>query len=195
VRMSPPPPWYCIKLISPECTLHTDRAAVAKSSAQNCTSRTAASSGSRRSAKSRNAPLLSCDWRGVICQKMNRSHAHDSIKKHSQEHRASNGATTLHSRSRRREKINRSHLHTHRQRTTPPTPTHTHDQNNTPNPQTNTSHKHSTTVEGGATTVRTTSHARMGGRAEVECTRYGHTQASPYSVESTGGVSQNLSPG
>jgi len=59
------------------------------------------------------------------------------------------------------------HTHTHRQRTTPPTPTHTHDKNNTPNLQTNTPHKHLTTLEGGATTVRATSHARVGGRAEV----------------------------
>jgi len=64
--------------------------------------------------------------------------------------------------------INRSsHTHTHTdQRTTPSTP-HTHDKNNNPNPQTNTPHKHLTTLEGGATTVRATSHARVGGRAEV----------------------------
>jgi len=31
----------------------------------------------------------------------------------------------------------------------------------------NTSYKHLTTLEGGATTVRATSHARVGGRAEV----------------------------
>ena len=36
-----------------------------------------------------------------------------------------------------------------------------HDENNTPNPQTNTSHKHITTLEGGAATVRATSHARL----------------------------------
>jgi len=34
-------------------------------------------------------------------------------------------------------------------------------------PQTNTSHKHLTTLEGAATTVRATSHARVGGCAEV----------------------------
>jgi len=60
-----------------------------------------------------------------------------------------------------------THTYTHRQRTTPPTQTHTPDKNNTPNPQTNTSHKQLTTLEGGATTVRATSHARVGGRAEV----------------------------
>ena len=61
------------------------------------------------------------------------------------------------------------HTHTHLQRTTLPTPTHTHthDKNNSPTPQTNTSHKHLTTLEGGATTVRATYHARVGGRAEV----------------------------
>jgi len=64
--------------------------------------------------------------------------------------------------------INRSHTHTHRQRTTPPTPTHTRTrQEQHPKPQPNTSHKHLTTLEGGATTVRVTSHARVGGRAEV----------------------------
>jgi len=62
-------------------------------------------------------------------------------------------------------KISTGHTHTHRQRTT--APTHTHDKNNNPNPQTNTPHKHSTTLEGGATTVRATSHARVGGHAEV----------------------------
>jgi len=64
-------------------------------------------------------------------------------------------------------KINRSHTHIYRQRIIPPTPTHTHDKNNIATPQTNTSHKHLTTLEGGATTVRATSHARVGGRAEV----------------------------
>jgi len=44
--------------------------------------------------------------------------------------------------------------------------THTHDKNNTPNPQTNTPNKHLTTLEGGATTVRATSNARVDGRAE-----------------------------
>jgi len=44
---------------------------------------------------------------------------------------------------------------------------HTHDKNNTSNPQTNTAQKHLTTLEGGATTVRATSHARVGVRAEV----------------------------
>jgi len=43
----------------------------------------------------------------------------------------------------------------------------THDKNNSPNPQTSTSHKQLTTLQGGATTVRATSHARVGGRAEV----------------------------
>jgi len=53
-----------------------------------------------------------------------------------------------------------THTHTHTDREQhPPTPTHTHDKNNTPNPQTNTPHKHLTTLEGGATTVRATSHA------------------------------------
>ena len=63
------------------------------------------------------------------------------------------------------EQINRSHTHTHRQRTKSPTPTHTHGKNNTPNPQTNTPHKHLTTLEGGATTVRATSHARVGAQS------------------------------
>jgi len=64
-------------------------------------------------------------------------------------------------------KINRSHTHTPTENITPDTDTHAHDKNNTPNPQTNTSHTHLTTLEGGATTVRATSHARVGGRAEV----------------------------
>ena len=57
-------------------------------------------------------------------------------------------------------KINRSHTHTHTptENNTPDTDTHAHDKNNTPNPQTNTYHKHLTTLEGGATTVRATSH-------------------------------------
>ena len=42
-----------------------------------------------------------------------------------------------------------------------------HDKNNNPNPQTSTPHKHLTTLEGGATAVRATSHARVGGRAEI----------------------------
>jgi len=71
--------------------------------------------------------------------------------------------------SRKRLQVNRStgHTHTHRQRTTPPTPTHTHDKNNTPNPQTNTSHKHLTTLDSGATTVRATSHARVGYNEDI----------------------------
>jgi len=36
-----------------------------------------------------------------------------------------------------------------------------------------TSHKHLTMLEGGATTVRATSHARVGGRAEVEVSMRG----------------------
>jgi len=60
--------------------------------------------------------------------------------------------------------INRSHAHrTHRQRKHPRHRQHTR----TTRPQTNTSHKHLTTLNGGATTVRATSHARVGGRAEV----------------------------
>jgi len=47
---------------------------------------------------------------------------------------------------------------------TPPTPAHTRARQD---PQTNTSHKHLTTLNGGATTMRATSHARVGGRAEV----------------------------
>jgi len=64
-------------------------------------------------------------------------------------------------------KISTGHTHTPTENNTPDTNTHTHDKNNTPNPQTNTSHKHLTTLEAGATTVRDTSHARVGGRAEV----------------------------
>jgi len=65
--------------------------------------------------------------------------------------------------------INRSHTYTHTptEDNTPDTDTDTHDKNNTPNPQTNTSHKHLTMLEGGATTVRATSYARVGGRAKV----------------------------
>ena len=47
---------------------------------------------------------------------------------------------------------------------TPPTPAHTRARQD---PQTNTSHKHLTTLNGGATTVRATSHARVGGRADI----------------------------
>ena len=67
------------------------------------------------------------------------------------------------------EYVNRSkgHTHTHTPAENNTPDTHTHDKNNTPNPQTNTPHKHFTTLEGGATTVRATSHARVGGRAEV----------------------------
>ena len=56
------------------------------------------------------------------------------------------------------------HTHSPTENNTPNT--HTHDKNNTPNPQTNTPHKH-LTLEGGATTVRATSHARVGGCAKV----------------------------
>jgi len=49
--------------------------------------------------------------------------------------------------------------HTHTDREQHPD-THTHDKNSTHTP-TNTSHKHLTTLEGGATTVRATSHARV----------------------------------
>jgi len=101
------------------------------------------------------------------CEKINRSHAHaqnsrthDSRTNHSHEHRASNGATRLKSRSRRRrprrlQGVNRravrretGHTHTPTENNTLDTDTHAHDKNNTPNPQTNTSHKHLTTLEG-----------------------------------------------
>jgi len=49
-----------------------------------------------------------------------------------------------------------THTHTPTENNTADADTHTHDKNNTPNPQTNISHKHSTTLEGGATTVRAT---------------------------------------
>jgi len=62
-----------------------------------------------------------------------------------------------------RETINRSNTHTDREQH--PQHTHTHDKNKTPNPQTNTPHKHLTTLEGGATTVRATSHARVGSQS------------------------------
>ena len=55
-----------------------------------------------------------------------------------------------------------THTHTPTENNTPDTDTHTHTTRTTP--QTNTSHKHLTTLEGGATTVRATSHARLGGR-------------------------------
>jgi len=55
-------------------------------------------------------------------------------------------------------KRNRSHTHTPTGNNTPDTDTHT--TKTTPQtPKTNTSHKHLTTLEGGATTVRATSHA------------------------------------
>jgi len=60
-------------------------------------------------------------------------------------------------------KINRSHTQTHNKNNT------THDPTRTP-PQTTTRRTtppHLTTIEGGAATVRTTSHTRVGGRAEV----------------------------
>ena len=51
--------------------------------------------------------------------------------------------------------VKRSTGHTHRDREQHPRHRHTHTtKNNSPNPQTNTSHKHLTTLEGGATTVR-----------------------------------------
>jgi len=92
-----------------------------------------------------------------LCNKKNRSHTqhHDSRTNYSHEHRASNGATTLNSRSLRRrpqaKKRNRSH-------------TTQDDKNNTANKQ---PHErtpptlHSTTLKGGATTVRTTTYARV----------------------------------
>jgi len=60
---------------------------------------------------------------------------------------------------------NRSHTHTDREQHPRQRHTHTHTTRTTP--QTNTSHKHLTTLEGAATTVRATSNARVGGRAEV----------------------------
>ena len=62
--------------------------------------------------------------------------------------------------------VKRSTGHTHRQRTTPPTHTRTRQEQH-PTPPNEHPHKHFTTLEGGATTVRATSHARVGGRAEV----------------------------
>jgi len=63
-----------------------------------------------------------------------------------------------------RKTINRTHAHrTHRQRKHP-RPAHTRARQD---PQTNTSHKHLTTLNGGATTVRATSHARVGDREKV----------------------------
>ena len=61
-----------------------------------------------------------------------------------------------------------SHTHTgHTDReNTPDTGTHTRTTRKKEK-KTNTSHKHLTTLEGGATTVRATSHARVGDRAEV----------------------------
>jgi len=52
---------------------------------------------------------------------------------------------------------------------TPPTPAHTRARQD---PQTNTSHKHLPTLNGGATTVLATSHARVGGRAELCACKY-----------------------
>jgi len=51
-------------------------------------------------------------------------------------------------------KISTGHTHTHRQRTTPPTPTHTRTRQEQ-HPKRTPPHKHLTTLEGGATTVRT----------------------------------------
>jgi len=56
------------------------------------------------------------------------------------------------------QQVTHTHTHTPTENNTPDTDTHAHDKNNTPNPQTNTYHKHLTTLEGGATTVRATSH-------------------------------------
>jgi len=70
-----------------------------------------------------------------------------------------------------RVKISTGHTHTHRQRTTPRhRHTHAHDENTTPN-----EHRPQdlTTLEGGVTTVRATSHARVGGR--LAFTRYSFT--------------------
>jgi len=64
-------------------------------------------------------------------------------------------------------KINRSHARTPTENSTPGT--HTHDKNNAQPPK-RTPHKHLTTLEGGATTVRATSHALVGGRAENTAT-------------------------
>jgi len=65
--------------------------------------------------------------------------------------------------------VKQSTGHTHTGHTdrenTPDTGTHT--RTTRKQKPTNTSHKHLTTLEGGATTVRATSHARVGGRAEV----------------------------
>ena len=79
-----------------------------------------------------------------------------------------------------------THTHTERENNTHDTDTDTHDENN-PNPQTNTPRRHLTTLEGGATTVRATSHARVGakwsGNADV-------APCSVTSVESTEGASE-----
>jgi len=65
-------------------------------------------------------------------------------------------------------KISRSHTHTHTDREQHPRHRHAHTrENNTPKPKTNTYHKHLTKLEGGATTVHATSHARVGGLADV----------------------------
>jgi len=103
------------------------------------------------------------------------THAHDENNTPNTSHKALNNARRC-----RREwcicrtvltckKINRSHTHAHTDREQHPRQrhTHTHDKNNTPSPQTNPSHKYLTMLEGGATTVRATSHTRVGGRAEV----------------------------
>jgi len=58
-----------------------------------------------------------------------------------------------------------THTHTPTENNTPDT--HTRDKSNSPNPQTDTPNKHLTTLDGGATAVRATSHVRVGGRAEV----------------------------
>jgi len=55
------------------------------------------------------------------------------------------------------------HKHKHTTRRTPQT----HDKNNTKNDHTKEHPPHLITIEGGAATVRTTSHTRVGGRAEV----------------------------
>ena len=60
---------------------------------------------------------------------------------------------------------------------TPPAPTHTRARQD---PQTKTSHTHLTTLNGGATTVRATSHARVGGRAEVSRIRRSASNVTRY---------------
>ena len=65
--------------------------------------------------------------------------------------------------------VNRStgHTHAHTDREQHPRHRHTHTHTTRTTPQTNTFHKHLTTLEGAATTVRATSHARVSGHDEV----------------------------